>query len=246
MEFIFQKKRKVKPRKCCLLIGNTRWHWAIQETNKWVFFHTAPNTNKFKSLSYQVWKWASVGPTPVNILLDPDRCIQIKDIPLLKLPPWIGIDRALVGWAAYEKAKAKNLHSQGVLIADAGTVMSITRITANGEFNGGQLVAGWQLILKAMATDTENLNEIKKKYVPNDSFPLSTEEAMLQGSFQALLGTLLEAQKQANMPLWLCGGDSKILYEHLKKFNLSLYYQPNLALEAMVNIESINEGLNLE
>ena len=60
---------------------------------------------------------------------------------------------------------------------------------------------------------------------------------MLRGSFQALLGVLIEAQNAAKMPIWLCGGDSKILFDHLKDRISNLYLCPNLVLEAMVKIE---------
>ncbi len=222
--------------KCCLLIGNTRWHWAIEENNRWRFLHTASNTNMLKKLDSPVWKWASVGPIPNNIYLDPTRCINIQDIPLLNLPNWIGIDRALVGWAALRKAKAYNIHSRGVLVADAGTVLSLTRITANGEFAGGQLAAGLQLQLKAMSQGTQNLTGIKNISVPKTNFPVLTEEAMLQGSFQSLLGMLLEAQRQSDMPLWLCGGDSKLLFDHLQRYEIDLHHHPDLGLEAMIEI----------
>ena len=232
------KQRKVSHQKCCLLIGNTRWHWAIQEKKQWHFIHTPPNTNTLKEQNCYLWKWASVGPMPKNFDLDPAKSIKIKNVPLLKLPNWIGIDRALVGWAAFQKAKANNNHSHGVLIADAGTVLSITRITANGEFAGGQLVAGLQLQLNAMSSGTQNLTEIKEKYIPIQNFPISTNEAMLKGSFQALLGVLLDAQRKANMPLWLCGGDSELFFNHLQTYNLDIHHHPNLVLEAMIKIHS--------
>ncbi len=223
-------------RKCCLLIGNTRWHWAIQERSTWRFLHTDANTKILKDFNCQLWKWAAVGSIPQTIHLEEEKCIKNSDIPLLKLPNWVGIDRALAGWEAFQKAKAKNLHSKGILIADAGTILSMTRITSNGEFAGGQLIAGLQLQLKAMATGTKNLKTIQHVFLPKHNFPICTEEAMLQGSFQALLGAILKAQKKSNMPLWLCGGDSKIFYKHLKKYDLDLHHCPNLGLEAMIKI----------
>ena len=223
-------------KKCCLLIGNSRWHWAIEEKDKWSFFHTSPNSNTLKERNCSLWKWASVGPMPKQLDLDPKKCIKIKDIPLLKLPEWIGIDRALTGWEAFQKAKAKKLHSQGILIADAGTVLSITKITGNGEFAGGQLLAGLQLQLNAMSSGTQNLKKIKETYIPSNHFPISTEEAMLKGSFQALLVALIDVQRKANVPLWLCGGDSELFFDHLQKYQLNLHHEPDLGLEGMIKI----------
>ncbi|KGG16861.1 MULTISPECIES: type III pantothenate kinase [unclassified Prochlorococcus] len=222
--------------KCCLFIGNTRWHWGFQTQAKWIFEDTFPNSNQLKENKDLIWKWGAVGPVPANSQLDPNKCIKIEEIPLLKLPEWIGLDRALASWAAFQKAKSANLHSEGILIADAGTILSLTRITAKGEFAGGQLIPGLQLQRSAMSNRSEKLSPVKSQNIPTKQFPSSTEEAMLRGSFQALLGALLEAQKEASMPLWLCGGDSKILFDHLKSRNVAVYHHPNLVLEAMIKI----------
>ena len=39
------------------------------------------------------------------------------------------------------------------------------------------------------------------------------------------------------MPLWLCGGDSEILFEHLKDQIVDIYHCPDLILEAMIKID---------
>ena len=41
----------VRQRDLNLLIGNSRWHWAIQKENQWSFLHTSPKPQKLKSLS---------------------------------------------------------------------------------------------------------------------------------------------------------------------------------------------------
>ncbi len=222
--------------RCCLLIGNSRWHWAIEQKGTWDFIDTAPNADTLKKQNLELWKWGSVGPSPKTIQLEPTKRINVTDVPLINLPDWIGIDRALTAWEAFQQAKSLNLHTKGILIADAGTVLSLTRITANGEFAGGQLIAGLQLQLKAMSSGTENLTKVEESFIPHNSFPISTKEAMLRGSFEALLGAILNAQRKTNMPIWLCGGDSKMLFEHLQKYQINLYLHPNLGLEAMIKI----------
>ena len=59
---------------------------------------------------------------------------------------------------------------------------------------------------------------------------------MLRGSLQALLGTIIEASQETQKPIWLCGGDSKILFDHLKDRVRNLHFDPDLILEAMVKI----------
>ena len=153
------------------------------------------------------------------------------------MPSWLGIDRALAGWGAFQEAKFSGMESDGLLVADAGTVLSITRITANGEFAGGQLIAGLHLQRSAMANGAKNLDDPGPPSTNTDQFPITTAEAMLRGSFQALVGTLMEAKKLAKMPIWLCGGDAEILFEYLKGRISDLYVCPDLILEAMVKID---------
>ena len=59
---------------------------------------------------------------------------------------------------------------------------------------------------------------------------------MKRGSIQALTGTILNAQKACNLPLWLCGGDANILLKELQKNDMEVNYSPNLVMEGMVNL----------
>ena len=166
--------------------------------------------------------------------------INLKDIPLTNAPPSLGVDRGLAAWGAICKAKAlSSMPDQGLLIADAGTILSINRITANGEFLGGQLVPGFKLQLTSMAQGAKNLNHPSIQSMPLDKFPMSTEESMLQGSLHALVGTLIEAQKEAHVPIWLCGGDAPLLMKTLERHKIEVIHHPNLVLEGMLNIHSM-------
>ena len=219
-----------------LLIGNSRWHWALNKNDKYEYLHTKPNSQKIKLLNRNLYKWAAVGPIPSGINLNPKDRITIKDIPLMNLPSWIGIDRALSAWYARVKSLEDKSAQTGVLVADAGTILSLTRISANGSFLGGQLIAGLKLQLLAMTKGAENLEDpglIKK--IP-EMFPSLTDEAMKRGSIQALTGAIIEAQRASKMPLWLCGGDSDILFKELKNYNLKLNYYPDLVMEAMIKL----------
>lgn len=228
--------------KSCLLIGNSRWHWAFKKRNGWEFIHTSIETDeseRLKHLKTPLFAWAAVGEIPPNISLDPSLKIHLKDIPLLKCPPWLGIDRALAAWGAFQKSiQSSSMHPNGLLIADAGTVLSLTRIQANGEFLGGQLVPGLALQLQSMTKGTKNLKHPSNKNYPNEPFPISTEGAMLKGSIQSLLGTIIEAKQIAGVPLWLCGGDAPIILKNLQKRNVEVFHQPNLVLEGMLYLQN--------
>ncbi len=215
----------------------------MKKHNNWIFSHSEPNEEMLKSVGDQLWKWAAVGPIPKDICLDTAKCITIKNIPLLNCPAWIGVDRALAGWAALNKAKNHSPKSNDILIADAGTIFSITRIGLNGQFNGGQLMAGLHLQRSTMTSRVEQLPSIACQDLPQEMFPSSTEQAMARGSFQALLGALIETQREGALPIWLCGGDSKLFFHELQRQKLEVYYEPNLVLDAMIKIE-INQQFN--
>lgn len=138
----------------CLLIGNSRWHWAEQSgTSRWVYQHEVAAPEALDSPS-DLMAWAAVGPIPQHPCLQSSRRLNLADIPLQGIPPWLGIDRALAGWGAW---RANETHV-GVLVVDAGTVLSLTRISATGSFSGGLLAAGYGLQLRAMAEATAGLN----------------------------------------------------------------------------------------
>tara|TARA_Y100001968_G_scaffold333945_1_gene401594 strand:+ start:6514 stop:7221 length:708 start_codon:yes stop_codon:yes gene_type:complete len=221
----------------CLVIGNSRWHWAFKTRKRWKFFDTSINQEILRALETPLLGWAAVGEIPEDILLDSSLEIGLKDIPLKKMPPWLGIDRALASWGAHKKAKelAKH-HPNGLLVADAGSVFSLTKINAYGEFEGGQLCAGFNMQLKGMSTWTQNLVYPPNIKIPKETFPSHTSEAMIIGSLQALLGILRQAQVDAKAPIWLCGGDACLIFNYLKKENLEIFLYPNLALEAMIDL----------
>ncbi len=219
------------------MIGNSRWHWAELRDGQWACQHRAPDPTKLQSVNFSTLTWAAVGAIPNNINLPIRNKLAITDVPLKELPSWIGIDRALAGWGALIRAKSLKTAFTGLLVADTGTVLSITRITQDGSFLGGQLAAGFRLQLKAMSTETVQLNDPGNGIITDNPFPSKTEEAMRRGSLQSLIGTIIEAQKIANLPIWLCGGDSELLFKALRQQGIEVHHYPNLALEGMIDIQ---------
>ena len=216
-----------------LMIGNTRWHWAMKEGNEWKFEHTKPNMANLIVEDAKDIRWASVGALPEKGYLNLSNQITTEDIPLKNLPSWLGIDRALGAWGAMNKAQKIGQITQGMIIADAGTVLSLTLIDANGSFIGGQLTSGLRLNLVAMDKGTQNLQDPGSiKNIPSMS-PFKTNQAMQRGALQSIIGVLREAQITFEMPIWLCGGDSALIIQELNKRKLNIQYHPNLVLEGM-------------
>ena len=219
-----------------LMIGNTRWHWAIKFNNEWKYFDTSPYQGDVKDEDFSQVAWASVGIVPNNIDLCPSKKINLNDVPLLNLPSHLGIDRALASYSAFQKQIYLKNKKEGLLIVDAGTILSITKITEDGGFDGGQLIAGLRLQLSAMAKGAFNLENPIIKTIPKKNFQYNTTNAMIRGTINSLLGPILQCYKETSLTIWLCGGDALVILNELKNKNIDVQYQPNLVLEGMINI----------
>ena len=222
----------------CLLIGNSRWHWAEQTGNShWVYQHQAAAPEALEAPS-DLLSWAAVGVIPNHPCLLSSKRLNLSAIPLQGIPPWLGIDRALAGWGAWRA----NQNRVGVLVVDAGTVLSLTRISADGSFSGGLLAAGYGLQLRAMSEATAGLTATSPLVVDPkkaETFPFETQEAMRSGAQQSLVGLIRQAHAQSPWPIWLCGGDAPQLLPKLQaQLGVEVLHSPNLVMEAMVELIS--------
>jgi type III pantothenate kinase len=220
-----------------LMIGNTRWHWASKIKKDWKYFHTSPNPIEFKDTDYSQLTWASVGPVPENIKLCPSKQIILDNVPLNNLPSKLGIDRALASWSAFKKQSSLKSKEQDLIVIDAGTILSVTKITKKGEFAGGQLIPGFRLQLSSMANRAFHLETPIVKIIPNETFQYETNNAMIRGSMNAIIGLILKLFEETKLPIWMCGGDAPIILNELKDTNIDLNHYPNLVLEGMIDID---------
>ena len=222
----------------CLLIGNSRWHWAERRgASHWIYQHEAASPEELDAPSYLL-AWAAVGRIPSHSSLQSSRRLNLSQIPLQGIPPWLGIDRALAGWGAWRA----NENRFGVLVVDAGTVLSLTRISADGSFSGGLLAAGYGLQLRAMSEATAGLTATSPLVLDPkkaETFPFETQAAMRSGAQQSLVGLICQAHAQSPWPIWLCGGDSPQLLPRLQEqLGMDVIHAPNLVMEAMVELIS--------
>ena len=219
------------------MIGNTRWHWASKKKKAWKYFHTLPNPIEFKNKEYSQLTWASVGPIPENIKLNPSKKIILDDVPLNNLPSNLGIDRALASWSAFKKNQSLKSKKKDLIIIDAGTILSVTKITNKGEFAGGQLIPGFSLQLSSMATGALNLETPIVQKIPTELFQHETGNAMIRGSINGLVGLVLKIFEETKLPIWMCGGDAPIILNELKNTNININHCPNLVLDGMIAID---------
>jgi len=214
-----------------LLVGNSRLHWAKYSKNQSKFFHTKREQKVPENIDLDLLIWASVGQPP-NFLLKKENDIKTKDIQLSNLPDYFGVDRALACIAAIKIIE--NPLKKDLLIADFGTILSITKLNSNGSIIGGQLTPGFLTQLKSMEQNTKNLTVPKKYDFPFKDFLINTEEAILKGVINSLTGVINSLFNPANDILVICGGDSELLTKSLKTQKENIINAPDLVMEGMI------------
>ncbi len=214
-----------------LLVGNSRLHWAKYSKNQSKFFHTKKEEKVPENIDLDQLIWASVGKLP-NFLLKKENEIKTKDIHLSNLPYYFGIDRALACLAAQKIIE--NPLKKDLLIADFGTILSITKLNSNGSIIGGQLIPGFLTQLKSMEQNTKNLTVPKKYDIPIKDFSIDTEEAILKGVINSLTSAINSLFNPANDILVICGGDSELLTKSIKTNKENIINNPDLVMEGMI------------
>ena len=214
-----------------LLVGNSRLHWAKYSKNRSKFFHTKKEEKVPENIDLDQLIWASVGKLP-NFLLKKENEIKTKDIQLSNLPDFFGVDRALACLAALKIIE--NPLKKDLIIADFGTILSITKLNSNGSILGGQLIPGFLTQLKSMEKYTKNLKVPKKFEIPSKDFLTNTEEAILKGVINSLTGVIKNSFNPLKDILLTCGGDSEFLTKSLRTQKENIINAPNLVMEGMI------------
>ena len=214
-----------------LLIGNSRLHWANYSQNQSKFFHTQREQKFPENIDVNKLIWASVGKLP-KFSLKEENEIKTKNIPLSNLPDYFGIARALACLAALNTIE--NPLKKDLLIADFGTILSITKLNSNGSILGGQLIPGFLTQLKSMEQNTKNLTVPKKFEIPTKDFLINTEEAILKGVINSLNGVIKNSFNPLKDILITCGGDSQFLTKFLETNKNNVINAPNLVIEGMI------------
>ena len=214
-----------------LLVGNSRLHWANYSENQSKFFHTKREQKFPENIDVNKLIWASVGKLP-NFSLKEENEIKTKNIQLSNLPDHFGIDRALACLAALKTIE--NPLKKDLLIADFGTILSITKLNSNGSILGGQLIPGFLTQLKSMEQNTKNLKVPKKFEIPTRDFLINTEDAILKGVINSLNGVIKSSFNPLKDILITCGGDSQFLTKSLKTNKNNVVNAPNLVMKGMI------------
>src|SRR4030065_577981 len=122
----------------------------------------------------------------------------------------LGSDR----WAAL--LGAWHLVREECLVVNCGTATTIDALSAQGEFTGGLILPGVELMQSSLITTTAMLTPGRGEYVP---FPKNTADAMFSGAVQASCGAIQRQHAllgNDSAPVVLSGGAAGVLREHLR------------------------------
>ncbi len=151
----------------------------------------------------------------------------------------LGTDR----WAAV--IAAWHMHKQPTLVINAGTAITIDALgkdkaTKKGEYLGGSIMPGLQLMYAALSENTANLTTGEAGRV--DIFPKKTVDAIQTGCMNAIVGAVVLQMKQlekhcAFLPkVVISGGDAVKIAEALSHHIKRVVVAENLVLEGLALI----------
>ena len=207
--------------------GNTRIKWALTDGSSWLRNGVLPVkqaselTQQFAGLEdiRQVWV-SNVAGENVAQCIRGIRAGQFHFIVAQQAqcgvrngystPSQLGSDR----WAAL--IAAWHLVRGACLIVNSGTAMTVDALSATGEFVGGLILPGVELMQRSLYDATVQLSPAQGTYA---AFPLNTADALFSGAIQASCGAI-ERQHAllggSGIPVVLSGGASAILQTHLQ------------------------------
>lgn len=117
------------------------------------------------------------GITPIFVEHDFDFGLKIK----YNSPETLGIDRIVAAFAAAEK------YGKPCIVCDFGTATTIDAVNSDGEFLGGVIVAGMNLLADALFQKTSKLPKIEIKKAET-VIGTSTIEAIQSGIYFGYIG----------------------------------------------------------
>ena len=141
----------------------------------------------------------------------------------------LGVDRWLVMLAAWSETNAE------LLVADAGTALTVDGIDAGGRHLGGFIAAGLNTSEKAVLGATR-FPARDTPLTPQAGFGLDTERCVRQGAMLSCLGALDRAA--GLMPIarrLITGGDAPALISFLDK---TWECRPHLVFEGLMKLAS--------
>ena len=119
------------------------------------------------------------------------------------------------------------------LVVNSGTATTIDTLTGQGEFLGGLILPGVELMQRSLVAATDRLKTAQGKYVP---LPRNTADALYSGAIQASCGAIerhYALLDDDSAPVVISGGAAETIREHL---NLPIQIMDNLVLQGLLII----------
>lgn len=141
-------------------------------------------------------------------------------------PGQLGSDR----WAALIGAWARQ--HEACLVVGAGTATTVDALSAAGEFLGGLILPGFDMMREALAAGTAGLSLVAGHEA---EFPRTTADAIWNGCMAAQLGAIERIRRllPESAPILLGGGAARLLQPAL---NRPVNVVDNLVLEGLAQI----------
>lgn len=228
--------------------GNTRLKWGVHDGARWLaqgsldyadlsglanLLRSQPSAGKAIVANVagpQVAKAVSAAMDALGIALlwVESQSAQYGVCNLYDLPEQLGVDR----WSALVGARA--LHRQACLVVCAGTATTVDVLDAEGNFQGGLILPGVELMYRALASNTAQLPLADGRFA---GLPRNTMDAIVSGCLHAQAGAIERMFEQVTAePGARClvsGGAAGQFFELLR---LPKSQVDNLVLEGLARI----------
>jgi type III pantothenate kinase len=142
-------------------------------------------------------------------------------------PGQLGSDRWAALIAAWHLVRGK------CLVVNCGTAITLDTLSAHGEFLGGLILPGVELMQRSLVAATNQLRGGQGHYA---AFPLNTADALFSGAIQACCGAIERQHRlldDARAPVVLSGGAAGMLQKNIE---LPLNVVDNLVLQGLLLI----------
>jgi type III pantothenate kinase len=225
--------------------GNTRIKWALADANDWVHSGILP-VEQAGDLPQLFDELQGIQQIWVSNVAGEEIAQHIRNINISKSgqlhfvvakeaqcgvrngyssASQLGSDRWAALIAAWHRVQGK------CLIVNSGTATTIDALSGQGEFLGGLILPGVELLQRSLVAATAQLKSVQGDYAP---FPLNSDDALYSGAIQASCGAI-ERQytllRDDSAPVVLSGGAAGVLQPHL---NQKLFGVPPLVVDNLV------------
>ena len=212
--------------------GNTRVKWGCHHQGAWletgVVAHSDVNQLAEKWHPFPSPDWIMISNVAGEAMQDSLAKILGK---FSAQPIWVKPERERAGiknlyadparlgsdrWCAL--IAARQAEQGPILVANAGTAVTVDALTAKNEFIGGLIVPGLRLMLQSLTTGTAHAHANHGEF---NVFPTNTLDAIYSGAIQAALGSIermaaaLAAHEKRPVQCIISGGAASLLLPHL-------------------------------